>query len=330
MPKYLHIHVPKHCEQQWEQMQPSAGGNFCSSCEKTVIDFTGFSDQQLMEYFKDRASGVCGRFNTNQLEQALPIPVKKIPWLTYFFRIAIPAMLVSYKAQAQKLIRSNSEQVVLPGKKALESSLRTYITVNGNIIGDADQPVPGASIMIAGTSKGVAADSNGRFSISLAETERLLEISSVGYENKLFTVTDINPNIQLTVPLADNVVIASSFVSRTCRITMGGAIASTSIRTIKNDSIANKIITDNPVSVFPNPVKRGGVITVRWKTPFINKQQLILYNASGSKLMEKTIEAKQSSLQEQVQLNNYAAGYYIISVTDRKTKQQQSATFIIF
>ena len=312
-------------------MQPSAGGNFCSSCEKTVIDFTGFSDQQLMEYFKDRASGVCGRFNTDQLEQALPIPVKKIPWLTYFFRIAIPAMLVSYKAQAQKLIRSNSEQVVLPGKKALESSLRTYITVNGNIIGDAGQPVPGASIMIAGTSKGVAADSNGRFSISLAETERSLEISSVGYENKSLTVTDANPTIQLTVPLNNDVVVQSNSKRSTCRITQGGAYTLISHYNInKKDTIAERQLINNPVSVFPNPVKRGGSINIRWKTPLTNKQLLIVYNASGSKLMEKTIVAKPFALQEQLQLNNYPAGYYIIAITDSKTKQQQSVTFIIF
>lgn len=330
MHKYLHIKVPTPCEQQWEQMQPTASGNFCGSCEKTVIDFTVFSDNQLMEYFKNHASGVCGRFYTDQLEQSLRIPAKKIPWLIYFFRVAIPAMLFSFKAQGQKLIKKNGEPFMIVENKIPPLPLNTPVTVTGRIIGDAGQPVPGASVMINGSSKGVAADSNGIFSISLDKKERSLEISSVGYEKKQVTVTVINPTIQLSVPLNDNVVIQSGTTIR-CRrtYTVGGAYGIVSRTIGQNDTLPQSSISENEFSVFPNPVQPNGFLTIRWKTSSLNKQRLILYNAGGSKLMEKTIAIKQNIQPEQLQLNNYPAGFYILSVMDCKTKKIQSATFII-
>ncbi|MEO6669174.1 MAG: carboxypeptidase-like regulatory domain-containing protein [Ferruginibacter sp.] len=330
MPKYFQIKVPAPCEQQWEQMQPTASGNFCGTCKKTVIDFTGFTDNQLMEYFKNHASGVCGRFYTDQLEQSLRIPAKKIPWLIYFFRVAIPAMLLNFKAQGQKLINKNGEPFMTVENKIPKLPFNTAVTVTGRIIGDAGQPVPGASVMITGSSKGIAADSNGIFSISLDKKERSLEISSVGYENKQVTVTGINTTIQLSVPLKDNVVIQSATSTRCGRtFTAGGAygIVSRTIRQI--DTVPRSSISENAFIVFPNPVQANGFLTIRWQTTSLNKQRLIIYNAAGSKLMEKTIAIKQNIQPEQVRLNNYPAGFYILSVMDCKTKKIQTATFII-
>lgn len=62
MAKFIKIQVSTPCHEKWEHMQTAAQGNFCNACQKTVIDFTKMTDNQLMEYFKKPGTNVCGRF----------------------------------------------------------------------------------------------------------------------------------------------------------------------------------------------------------------------------------------------------------------------------
>jgi len=59
------------CHENWNRMQPDPEGRFCKACSKTVVDFTGMSDQQLLDYFSIKAQGaerVCGRFRHEQVQ----------------------------------------------------------------------------------------------------------------------------------------------------------------------------------------------------------------------------------------------------------------------
>jgi len=63
------------CQQHWQGMHPSAAGRFCSACEKEVIDFTQFSNQELIDYFTTSSIREgCGRFFKPQIA-AIKIPV---------------------------------------------------------------------------------------------------------------------------------------------------------------------------------------------------------------------------------------------------------------
>mgnify|MGYP001208514173 FL=1 len=60
-------------------------------------------------------------------------------------------------------------------------------TISG-VVSDADGiPLPGATVVIQGTSTGVTTDFDGNFSIS-ADNGDVLVVSFVGYENSLVTV----------------------------------------------------------------------------------------------------------------------------------------------
>ena len=117
MPKYLSIHIPEPCHQNWDNMTVADQGRYCNACAKTVIDFSVMTDAQLLSYFKKDTGNTCGRFDSNQLENDILIPKKQIPWLRYFFTITIPAFLLSMKATGQKKI----EQVVLVNKEKNKS-----------------------------------------------------------------------------------------------------------------------------------------------------------------------------------------------------------------
>jgi Secretion system C-terminal sorting domain len=102
MSKYLSIQIPTSCHEDWENMTKVKQGRYCNSCEKTVIDFTGMSDTQLVNFFSSKkAENVCGQFYNDQLNTAIVIPKKTIPWLKYFFTITLPAFLFSQKSNGQ-------------------------------------------------------------------------------------------------------------------------------------------------------------------------------------------------------------------------------------
>ena len=52
MPKYLKLHIPESCQEEWQDMLPHSKGRYCLSCQKQVIDFTNMTDSQLVEFLK--------------------------------------------------------------------------------------------------------------------------------------------------------------------------------------------------------------------------------------------------------------------------------------
>jgi TonB-linked SusC/RagA family outer membrane protein len=62
-------------------------------------------------------------------------------------------------------------------------------TINGRVIDREDnQPLPGTTIMVEGTSKGTTADLNGRFTLQLAANEDILVFSFIGFLTQRVTV----------------------------------------------------------------------------------------------------------------------------------------------
>ncbi|HTB08113.1 MAG TPA: hypothetical protein VK806_14275 [Bacteroidia bacterium] len=69
--KTMQLTIPKPCTEGWDNMTPNERGRHCQSCNKTVVDFSTFTDKQLVEFFSKIAHNVCGRFNNFQLERQL-------------------------------------------------------------------------------------------------------------------------------------------------------------------------------------------------------------------------------------------------------------------
>ena len=59
--------------------------------------------------------------------------------------------------------------------------------VSGVVQDDAGNPIPGASIIVLGTSNGTVTDIDGKFSINVSSDDQL-EVSFVGYETQLVSV----------------------------------------------------------------------------------------------------------------------------------------------
>jgi CarboxypepD_reg-like domain/Secretion system C-terminal sorting domain len=216
MSKKIQLSIAEPCHENWDNMSPVDKGKFCGSCQKQVVDFSMMSDRQVAEFFKKPSTGsVCGRFMTDQLEREIEIPKKRIPWVKYFFQIALPAFLLSVKASAQTQKTGKSKQPTTDTtRKSINNEFRTLgmvatnicikpimgdnimqpvkgeiaikMIIKGKVVDENGQPVSFASIETGRIGVGIMADSNGVFELdkSLLTNDKKLFVSSVGFESK--------------------------------------------------------------------------------------------------------------------------------------------------
>ena len=92
------------------------------------------------------------------------------------------------------------------------------ITTSGIIMDSSNSPLPGVNVIVKGTSLGSSTDFNGNFSLNVTDFPVILEISSVGYENKEVMVsnsTQISITLQEGQELDEVVILGNRSKPRT-------------------------------------------------------------------------------------------------------------------
>ena len=97
MEKFYKISIPKPCHEDWNRMTVSEKGRFCSSCAKTVIDFTKMSSIQIHDFLdKNQDQKICGHFKKTQLDTIhLSIPIQIIKTKHSFRTSFLLALLIA-------------------------------------------------------------------------------------------------------------------------------------------------------------------------------------------------------------------------------------------
>jgi hypothetical protein len=68
----MRINIVKPCAEDWHEMTPIEQGRFCGSCNKTVVDFSNWSRNDIIHYFKAiNSKKICGRFQKSDLHTEL-------------------------------------------------------------------------------------------------------------------------------------------------------------------------------------------------------------------------------------------------------------------
>ncbi len=99
----LQLQVSEPCHQPWADMKPDDQGRFCLSCTQTVVDFSTYTDEQLIAYFTNKQPGrVCGRFSTAQLDRPLKTTPTWRRWIQTLASLLLP-LLIQFRADAQRL-----------------------------------------------------------------------------------------------------------------------------------------------------------------------------------------------------------------------------------
>lgn len=169
------------CQFGWSNMTAAEKGRHCAQCDKTVVDFTIMSDEQVIEYLLLHKN-VCGHFNKSQLGRTMVIhaqkPSKKIYWP------AIAAMLVAGMFQLSTLQaqhRTNLESFTTGRDVDVSTDLGdhprlivdsdTSITIKIRVIDSkSKKQIPAASIDIPGIGK-YTSDELGYFQVSFCTTQ---------------------------------------------------------------------------------------------------------------------------------------------------------------
>jgi hypothetical protein len=350
MSKHIQLSITDPCHENWDNMTQAEQGRFCGSCQKQVVDFTNMSDSQLAAFFKKPSTGsVCGRFFQDQLERDVEIPKKRIPWVKYFFQIALPAFLMSAKASAQGEVRVKKADITvapsapvmqgmvsLPPRKKIE--VFQTITIKGKITDENNNPVPFASVMIKGTNVGTPADSNGIFRLNNPSLQRgvLLEVSSVGYETKEITISkeaDLEQDmvIRLTRAFLDEVIVnAGVTVKGSTRVMMGGiSVGRCEKKTDIIPVVKSPEETQPMIKVYPNPVLSGSTINIGCEKLEEGYYTFQLFNQSGQQIQSKQIWIDAEARLMNMELPVVVAGNYILVLTNKESGKKFTEKIII-
>jgi len=87
-------------------------------------------------------------------------------------------------------------------------------TISGSVIDDNSQPIPGANIIVVGTSTGAVTDFDGNFTISYNQNPPFsIQATSVGFESVTIEITSNNQKVNITLKEGtslDEIVISAS------------------------------------------------------------------------------------------------------------------------
>ncbi len=72
----LIIRIQEPCHENWNNMLPDPKGKFCTSCSKSVVDFSNKTDTQIHNILlQHKGEQVCGRFVKTQLNRPLNLKI---------------------------------------------------------------------------------------------------------------------------------------------------------------------------------------------------------------------------------------------------------------
>ncbi|MCB0428977.1 MAG: carboxypeptidase-like regulatory domain-containing protein [Flavobacteriales bacterium] len=191
------LNVPTPCTEDWTSMTKNDLGRHCSHCAKTVVDFTGLTDAEILNIIQNASGGLCGRLNTHQLNR--PIITPRNTHRSRFPNILAGLLLIGTGskalatkpiiAQTNVFIDVNAEMVKPPSVANNEQVVDSLKNVIQGKVLDAEtkEPIVFATVQIQNTETGVATDINGEFKLvipdGLLTNISLLIIRYVGYED---------------------------------------------------------------------------------------------------------------------------------------------------
>lgn len=199
MKNQFHLDITTPCSENFNQFSPTSNGGFCGSCEKEVIDFSVMTTEDIITFFKTKATqNTCGRFNNNQLK-TYNVESKKNKRIGFITAIGLTclAFFSSFTAQAQDTVKAIAQKNNKSEIKA--SKFVKNIVVKGNVT-ENDMPLPGANVVLEGTTIGVATDFDGTFEFSeKLKIGDILIISYIGMESQKIVIENKDADLSIAL-----------------------------------------------------------------------------------------------------------------------------------
>lgn len=190
------ITVNDPCQEKWGSMQADNLGRFCDSCQKSVIDFTHFTDADLIKWLSNNKYKACGRFAPEQLDRFIN---KGSTFSLQWFKpgmiaaslvalLSLPKLSIAANAKSHPTYQS-SDYKQFKSSYINEKVEGAFVVVKGRVIDNDDQsPVVGAQIIIKGTKISTVSRADGYFELKFRKEDFkgkiVLDLRYIGYKSQ--------------------------------------------------------------------------------------------------------------------------------------------------
>jgi hypothetical protein len=194
---YLHITIPKPCTQAWDSMESTADDKHCLACNKTVIDFSNKTDEEIKNYFTNHPGKVCGNFRQEQIDIfQKPTYTNSISIFSVIvlflmcFTVHTQQMPLSrpgvYHAGSYILLQESDDEE--NAEDLMSEMVSDSVILKGRLRhGHSRDFVPNAKVTVDGTSIVAVSDSLGRFVLKIpkgTKTYIQITIEARGFEKQ--------------------------------------------------------------------------------------------------------------------------------------------------
>lgn len=161
MKPQLRIQIPEPCHQPWQEMpEVETGKRHCGACNRTLTDFSQWSDAQLIHFFTHTNDKFCGRFSASQLNRnIIPAKSEKRLWPKLF----LPAFLFAATVSAQQVPRATTSRPQIVEQRKFQIRISGFVLLADSLKG------AGAGITLNNGNDTIHAvsDANGHFAITM-------------------------------------------------------------------------------------------------------------------------------------------------------------------
>lgn len=123
MKNYYSISIPKPCHENWNAMSQREKGKFCSSCSKTVIDFSKMNTYDIQDFINENKNNrICGHFKQTQLDSInLHIPSHIIEQHNNFHKIFLLALLITMGTSSMNCTNKQGDQQKIDSVEVIDT-----------------------------------------------------------------------------------------------------------------------------------------------------------------------------------------------------------------
>lgn len=212
----LNLNIQTPCTENFNKFSPTAKGGFCNACKQEVIDFTKMNSDEIIDYFKSNSTrNTCGRFYSSQLKTHKTNREKRRFALLTGIGLTCLSFFSIGTIQAQEV--KNNKPLNRNKLEVTDSSLQKEFIVKGTIVDESNLPLPGANIVLEGSTIGTTSDFDGNFTFpKKLKNGDVLVVSYIGYNSKKVFVNGKKngPNIQLQIDMTSDTVLMGKVATK--------------------------------------------------------------------------------------------------------------------
>jgi len=289
------------CGQNWDSMDPLAGGRFCGSCQKKVVDFSEMSDAAVMAYLNTASGPVCGRFYSDQVNRPLVVPRQRTSVIKWMHAL-LPALIL--------LLKPGSGRAGLSQRGIPSTTQGTGAEAMAKESVNEPTPLSPNSVYTE-----VEEDTTGGRGSVMGDTN-FIPVPVIGDTPRMKQM--------------DTVVVTAYVTQRKMSMMMGA------VSYVRSCDIKSVPLTKTPeqampsFSVYPNPAPAGALVTISLGDNLPVPETVQLYSVTGELVQSAANELDEESRVFNLHMpSSLAPGVYFIRLVHSPTKMTYAQKIII-